>query len=58
MLIKLEWYQIKSLSGRKKGFGYDKKHTFSNIMKHCDGIKLFVGKSLQQTNTFYAALWS
>ena len=37
----------------KKGFGYDKKHTFSNVMKYRNGIKQFVVKSLQHTNTFY-----
>ena len=29
----------------KKGFGYDKKNTFSNVIKHRDGIKQFHGKS-------------
>ena len=28
------------------GFDYDKKHQFSNVMKHRDGIKQFLGKSL------------
>ena len=26
------------------GFGYDKKHTFSNVIKQRDGIKQFLGK--------------
>ena len=58
ILIKSEWYQIKSLMKVKKGFGYDKSHTFYNVMKHRAGIKHFLGKSLQYTNTFSIVLWS
>ena len=61
ILIKPGWYQIISLSGSEnwfqlwqKGFGYDKKHTFSNVIKHRHGIKQFLGESLQYTKTF---LW-
>ena len=37
----------------KKIFGYDKKQTFSNVMKHRDEIKQFLGESLQYTNILF-----
>ena len=40
------------------GFDYDKKHTFSKVMKYRDGIKQFLGKSIQYTNFFCVVLWS
>ena len=42
----------------KNDFSYDKKHTFSNVMKDRDEIKQLFSKSLQYTNTFYVVLWS
>ena len=33
-----------------------KKHTFSNLMKHPDGIKKILGQSLQYTNTFFCIM--